>query len=268
MIVKNTNEEYHSGEGVSKSDLDLIHSCPEKYRYKQDHPGQDQTPALLFGSAVHKLILEPNTFNKEYAVFADYDKRTKNGKEMYKKFLDRLNGRKEITESDLMVMQTMRDVVMSHPKARMLLTGGKTETSYYWIDPRTGTLCKCRPDKVNRGYIIDLKTTSDASPEGFEKSMMKYRYHVQAAWYLRGYEAATGIKPEGFIFIAVEKNPPYSVAVYLCDDLSIEIGAREADEDLDVFVKCSEIGKWHGYGGEKDLILPIGLPDYILRKEI
>lgn len=268
MIVKNTNEEYHSGEGVSKSDLDLIHACPEKYRYKKDHPGDDQTPALLFGSAVHKLILEPEGFYDEYAVFPDCDKRTKDGKAMYHNFLDRLNGRTEIAESDLAVMLSMRDAVMQHSKARTLLTGGVTETSYYWKDLRTGTLCKCRPDKVNRGYIIDLKTTADASPEGFEKSMMKYRYHVQAAWYLRGYEAATGIKPEGFIFIAVEKKPPFSVAVYLCGDVTAEIGAREADEDLDVFVHCAESGNWYGYGGEKNSILPIDLPDYILRKEV
>ncbi len=268
MIVKNTNEEYHSGEGVSKSDLDLIRVCPEKYRYKKDHPEEDQTLALLFGSAVHKLILEPESFCDEYAVFPDCDKRTKDGKAMYHNFLDRLNGRTEIPESDHTIMLAMRDAVMKNPKARSLLTGGVTETSYYWHDLRTGTLCKCRPDKVNKGYLVDLKTTSDASPEGFSRSLMAYRYHVQAAWYLRGYEAATGVRPEGFVFIAVEKKPPFSVALYLCGDVTVEIGAREADEDLDVLVQCSESGNWYGYGGEKDLILPVELPEWILRKEI
>ncbi|MDE7234713.1 MAG: PD-(D/E)XK nuclease-like domain-containing protein, partial [Ruminiclostridium sp.] len=130
MIVKNTNEEYHSGGGISKSDLDLIHTCPEKYRYKQDNPGEEQTPALLFGSAVHKLILEPERFYDEYAVFPACDKRTKDGKAMYHNFIDRLNGRTEIPESDFEVMCAMRDAVMCHQKARTLLTGGITETSY------------------------------------------------------------------------------------------------------------------------------------------
>lgn len=266
-IIKNTNAEYHSGEGVSKSDLDLLHECPEKYRYKKDNPEEEQTPALLFGSLVHKLILEPDEFDKEYAVTPVCDKRTKEGKAIYANYLETLNNRTEITESDYEKAVAMRDTVMSNPKAKSLLTGGTTETSYYWNDSRTGVLCKCRPDKVNKGYIIDLKTTGDASPSGFAKSLNDYRYHVQAAWYLRGYEAATGIKPEGFIFIAVEKKAPYSTAIYVCNDISAEIGAREADQDIDIFVSCSESGNWYGYGGEKNEVMSIDLPQWVLKQQ-
>ena len=33
--------------------------------------------------------------------------------------------------------------------------------------------------------VIDVKTTSDASPEGFGKSSWNLGYHVQAAFYRR-----------------------------------------------------------------------------------
>lgn len=267
MTIKNTNAEYHSGEGVSKSDLDLLHECPEKYRYKKDNPTEEQSPTLLFGSVVHKLILEPEEFESEFAIIPECDKRTKEGKTKYAEYLETLGSRTGITKSDYERAVAMRDAVMSNPKAEYLLTGGTTETSYYWNDSRTDVLCKCRPDKVNKGYIIDLKTTGDASPSSFSKSLNDYRYHVQAAWYLRGYEAATGIKPEGFIFIAVEKKPPYSTAIYVCNDVSAEIGAREADDDLDIFVTCTESNNWYGYGGEKNEVMPIDIPQWILKQQ-
>lgn len=265
-IIKNSNADYHNGEGVSKSDLDLIHTCPEKYRCKKDNPEEEQTPALLFGSAFHKLLLEPAEFSSEYAVAPSCDKRTKEGKALYAEFTETVGDRKEISAADYEKAQEMAKAVLSNPKAAALLTDGTTETSYYWTDNRTGTLCKCRPDKVNKGYLIDLKTTEDASPEGFANALNRYRYHVQAAWYLRGYEAATGIKPEGFVFIAVEKNPPYSTAIYICDDVTVDIGAQEADRDLDIYASCLVSGNWYGYGGEKSEVMTINLPQWKLKQ--
>lgn len=266
-IIKNTNKEYHSGDGVSKSDLDMLHVCPAKYRYRKDNPEDHDTPALLFGSMVHKLILEPDDFDSEFVIAPECDKRTKAGKQMYDEFLESVGDRKIVTAADREIGLAMRDSVMKDPKAAKLLTGGDTETSYYWNDERTGVLCKCRPDKVNLNYIIDLKTTEDASRDGFARSLLNFRYYVQAAWYLKGYEAATGIKPDGFIFVAVEKKPPYATAIYVVNDATIEIGTKEAAEDLDTFVRCTESGNWYGYGGENNDAMTIDLPSWALKRK-
>ena len=79
----------------------------------------------------------------------------------------------------------------------------------------TGLQCKCRPDWISAdgGILVDLKTTEDASPREFQRSIAKWRYHVQAGWYMAGIEAAYGTRPSGFIFIAVEKKPPFAVGV-------------------------------------------------------
>lgn len=265
--IKNTNKEYHNGDGVSKSDLDLLHSCPAKYRYRKDNPDDNETPAMLFGSMVHKLILEPEDFGNEFAVAPECDRRTKAGKAIFDEFAAKSGGRKVVAASDYEIGKAMRDAVMAHPKAAKLLTGGETETSYYWIDERTGILCKSRPDKVNLGYIIDLKTTEDASRDGFARSVLNFRYHVQAAWYLKGYEEAMGIAPEGFIFIAVEKKPPYAVAIYVVNDITIELGEKEAAADLDIYAACAQSGKWYGYGGENDEVMTIDLPDWAIKRK-
>ena len=102
----------------------------------------------------------------------------------------------------------MAAAVRSHQAAAELLRDGQAEQSFWWDDADTGLRCKCRPDWLNGATVIDLKTTTDASPAGFAKSCATFRYHVQASHYLAGLPA------ERFIFIAVEKVYPYAVGVY------------------------------------------------------
>ena len=84
-----TNKEYHAHPAISKSDLDLAHRSPMHYQYRKEHPQGSQTPALLIGSAVHKMVLESSTFDEEFAVLDDaIDRRTKAGKEAYSTFLE------------------------------------------------------------------------------------------------------------------------------------------------------------------------------------
>ena len=51
------------------------------------------------------------------------------------------------------------------------------------------------------------------------------------------------------------------------NDISAEIGAREADQDIDIFVSCSESGNWYGYGGEKNEVMSIDLPQWVLKQQ-
>ena len=62
-----TEKEYNEAEGVRRSDLWRMEDSAEKFRYFLNHP-VEQTPAMAFGSACHKMILEPNDFGSEYAV--------------------------------------------------------------------------------------------------------------------------------------------------------------------------------------------------------
>ena len=131
---------------------------------------------------------------------------------------------------------------------------GLCEQSYQWQDSQTGEICKSRPDfHTDDGkLIVDLKTTSDASELGFQKSVHNFRYHVQAGFYLRSIKEA-----EQFVFIAVESKPPYLVAVYNASPEMIAAGNRVADKNLSTLAQCRKSGKWIGYSEEiKTLDLP------------
>lgn len=259
-----TNAEYHAHPAVSKSDLDAVHRSPMHYLYRRENP-QQPTSALLTGSVVHKMVLEPETFAEEYIAAPAIDRRTKAGKEEYAAFEQEAAGKIIVPKDMIVLAGNIAEAISHHKKARALLSGGKAETSHFWTDIRTGIECKCRPDYLRSGFCVDLKTTQDASPEAFEKAAYNYRYYVQAHWYLQGLKQCGVTDAEDFVFVAVEKEPPYAVAVYFADELMLALGEREARADLDLLSACKNTGLYHGYDED---IQPLSLPKWAAREFI
>lgn len=258
-----TNKEYHQAEGISKSDLDLIHKSPLHFITAKAQP-EKQTEALLFGSALHKYILEREDYNSEFTTAPICDRRTKEGKTIYAEFLEQSVGKNIVTQEQQDKIIGMNEAVFKHPLASKLLTDGLAEQSYFWENKDSGILCKCRPDYIKGNYCIDLKTTQSAKPDDFMKSAYNYRYYVQAYWYLKGLKAV-GLEVENFIFVAVEKEPPYAICVYVASEEFLKLGEIEAEADLAVYKKCLETGNWHGYD-ETPEVHSLELPNWA-RKE-
>lgn len=64
-----SNAEYHGGEGVSKSGLDLVRRSPMHYKaVRMAANDNEPTPAQAIGTAAHSIILEPKEFAKEYCL--------------------------------------------------------------------------------------------------------------------------------------------------------------------------------------------------------
>jgi exodeoxyribonuclease VIII len=175
-------------------------------------------------------------------------------------------GRTILTDEQHAQLMAMRDAVMDHPMARALLTNrpGVAEHSVYWNDPITGELCRCRPDFWREDdVIVDVKTTDDASPEGFAKSIANWRYDVQDPYYRDGIKLATGRTIKAFVFLAVEKKFPHAVGCYVLDQESIELGRAQYRADLNRFHECRVSATWPGYG---DKIQTITLPAWHAKK--
>lgn len=266
------NAEYHRHRAIGKSHLDAVARSPLHYWARYVDPSRKPeapTPAMVLGSALHSRVLEPEKFPGEYVRAPDVDRRTKDGKAAWAEL--EASGATVLSAADWSLCSGMADAVRSHLAAdRLLSRAGGAELSLFWTDQRTGLECKCRPDYLtDDGWIVDLKTTEDASPSGFAKSALNFRYHVQAAWYLRGVRQSGG-EPRGFVFIAVEKKPPHAVAVYLADDDMVRLGLAEADRCLNRLAECFETEHWPGYGHDVQVLsLPAwaikssGVSDYV-----
>jgi len=260
------NADYHAHPAISKSHLDLIARSPLHYWARYIDPKRvipEPTPAMRIGSAVHTHVLELHKWDTDYIVAPDgLDRRTKAGKEAWAAFEAEANGRTVLSREDADLVMHMGRAVLGHPAAALLLNmNGEAETTHMWTEPTTGLQCKCRPDWLTKhGIMVDLKTTEDASPREFRRSIAKWRYHVQAGWYTAGLEAAGNTKPAGFIFIAVEKKPPFAVGVYAADEQMIDRGYQSAMRDLQTLAECKASGRWPAYS---DRIEPISLPAWM-----
>lgn len=261
-----TAENYHKcTDYIGKSGLDLIARSPKHYwaKYLSPDAGEDdQTPALLFGALVHCLILEPAQFEQRYEIIAaNTNKRTGD----WRKFKDEHQHKQLIDAADYERALCIRGAVQGHPEAARLLTlaHGVAEKPMWARDPVTSVLVKIKPDFHNEklGAFVDVKTTADASYEKFARDVFKLRYHVQDAFY-SDVAAWSGVPVRAFAFIAVEKEPPYEVAVYCLDDDSRELGRAAYREDLNAYAACLDSGVWHGYDRQ---IQAMRLPTWAFR---
>nr|DAD96050.1 MAG TPA: Exodeoxyribonuclease 8 [Myoviridae sp. ctpjm1]DAS09538.1 MAG TPA: Exodeoxyribonuclease 8 [Bacteriophage sp.] len=98
-----------------------------------------------------------------------------------------------------------------------------------------------------------------SAPAAFAKTCANYRYHVQDAFYSEGYYRAAGHWPAGFVFIAVEKKPPYSVGVYTLDDTAKACGRELWQRELRSLKHARETNAWQStYSSDiRTLSLPV-----------
>jgi exodeoxyribonuclease VIII len=246
-----------------------------------DHP-ETPTPAMILGAAAHCLILEPDRFAEQFAVAGrccavkKTGERCENpgkacaGDEWFcgvhaKGIGGGGDGRTILSPDDAEAVRGMAAAVNAHPAARALLDRvAQVELSAFWTDQASGVFCKGRIDLLTKDNVIgDLKTTEDdASPEGFARSVCKYKYHVQAIHYLRGLLASMATACDDYQIIAVEKSAPYAVAVYRINEEQLMLGKNQIDEMLTRWAECEKSATWPAYA---DGVVELSLPAWAVR---
>lgn len=233
---------YDNIPALRRSALWELRKSPAHYKYYVENP-PEATPSLMFGTAVHMALLEPERFKNSYIVSPKIDRRTKEGKEAYAALME--SGKDILSEEDGEKIAAMVNAVMEHPIASKLISG-EHEVPIEWEDPKTSERCKCRPDIIHENIIVDYKTTISCEDGVFEASTRKYGYQLQAAMYREGL-LQTRFDNYGFAFIAQEKTPPYAVRVYMCDEGWIDDGVSIYRELLDLYHDCKIKNEWKGY---------------------
>jgi hypothetical protein len=226
------NNTYHNGPGISSSNI-------RRFSQSQLHALEEvveQTPAMMFGSAAHSLIVEG-----EAAFFSDVvtitgSPYTNTNKQLKKDSLEK--GLSVITEEQRDTIYSMNNSLVQEAEPYLRpnkdypqVFKSSKEVSIYWYEQ--DLLCKTRADVVCNAFdntfgedaivLVDYKTTSDCSVRGFTNSVRRYSYDLQAAWYKRGFERA-GFKVADFVFVAQEKKPPYANKVFKMNHADMEIG--------------------------------------------
>lgn len=264
-----TEKEYRSHPSVSRSELwRLITESPEKFMYYRENP-HPPTNALIFGQAFHMAVLQPEIYDDNFAVAPDVDLRTKIGKEIWAKFTAQNADKTAISAEWQETISRMKEKLFADPFVKKLLSG-KPEEPYFWTDELTGEGCKCRADCVTEiggnVYVVDIKTCENAATDVFMRKSVDYGYPLQAGMYCEGVKKATG-KECSFVFVAIEKSPPYAVNIMQADEVYRQYGFDIFREAIGIYHDCKINNNWYGYLGKFHNINVLGLPAY-LAKEI
>lgn len=247
-----SNADYHAGDGVSKSQLDMVAKTPALLKWIKSAPQDTEgITALNMGSALHCRLLEPDEFNKRFVVAPKFNRRTNQGKEDEKAFLsERASEGITVIEADEgRKLDLMCGSALAHPAARWILEQpGHCEASMFWNDGETGELCRIRPDKWlnEHNVIVDVKTVADV--EDFSRHIERFRYHVQDAMYREGAFRVTGHQ-HGFFFIAISKTLDcgrYPVRVFELDSADVDTGHKLFRRDLNTWHECRTNDEWGG----------------------
>lgn len=281
-------EYFADKDSISASGLKKLKTSPAHFKFGEEIKDSE---ALLFGSAYHCFVLEPDRFEKEYYVFDDsiacdaiVAKGAAEGKEVknvratkaYKEWEEsemRVVGEKNVIQKpDFNRIKEMKSKLFSHPYAKMLLSNGEPEVGLKGtISTMAGDInVKLKPDyiKVGKHLVVDLKTARDASLDAFTKDAAKLNYHIQAAFYSDILSQMDNNRPYTFIFIAQEKTRPYAFNLFECSAQFISQGRYEYEMLLQLYKHCLDRNYWPGYQcfcNNRYGLLELNLPNYSIK---
>jgi len=250
--------DYHSGPGISRSSLIHFQRSPFHYWHNAMNPFKEEKEpvdvikkvnSLDFGNALHTYILEPDTFFDRYVVLEKVNRATKEGKALYAEIKNFAEQRslQIICREAFAEIQAMNRSLQSNEDARGLIADALYERSIYWNDPNTDLLCKVRPDIWHSNMIVDLKTCQSASYKDFQRSIIGYGYHVQAGMIQEAIKHVLNEKIKNFVYVAIEKDPPYAVAVYQLEEMAIEHGVAQFRHLIRGVRECIDNNHWPSY---------------------
>lgn len=120
------------------------------------------------------------------------------------------------------------------------------ELSLYWT--ADGVACKARLDRLvlekDRALVLDLKTTDSIDSKKFlSKVLGDMNYLFQSAWYTEATEAAFKV-PASFIFIGIERTPPYATRVFEVSSEMLAEGRRQTCRARQLLLDCMSTNNW------------------------
>lgn len=273
--------EYHAFRAASASGLRVIHARTPAHLRKTWDDQDKPSLALVLGTLIHGLVLEPQTPLPRIAIVPDtytvpadakpakgapgpgevvpWNNRAKYCRDW--KALQEAAGKIILDAEDMATVRECAESVGQCAEASELLrTSAHRESTLVW-ETEARTPCKARLDAWGDGIVVDIKTTTDASPDGFRRHAYDLGYHLQAAWYVDGLEALTGWKAS-FYFVAVEKDSRLVTVHHATHDF-LQRGREAYGRALAQFEEAWASGVWAGYASG---IHDLDVPEWVVRK--
>jgi len=195
---------YHADAAIGSTGMKKLAENPPAYWWDSPHNTMREedidTPARLFGRAVHKFVLEGRAaFEVAYAP-TEFSGSTKAGKEERERIAGA--GKQPIKRDDWNRIMMAGTIIRANPEISGAFSGGQPEVSIFW--ERDGIRRKARFDYLKPRAIVDLKSNANTMDIDFvascRKSIGSYRYDVQAAHYFDARALMPQLVAQGAVF--------------------------------------------------------------------
>jgi hypothetical protein len=108
--------------------------------------------------------------------------------------------------------------------------------------------------------IVDVKTARSANPKDLQRSVVDWGYHLQEAFYRRGWRHLFGSEPD-FVFSFHEKprdpnEEPVPPVLIELDRQFRMAGEREITRLMQLHQECTSSGNWPSYTQGITLLSP------------
>lgn len=210
----------HLGQhALSSSSLKKLLQSPKAYQASLR--ASDSSQALRDGRLVHLAVLEKHKLQD--LVIINGTKAKKEFKEAVVEYGDHM----VYTESEMNNAYWVADAVHSNDEASFLLNDCEYEVP--GVAMIEDIAFRAKADALGSGgsVIIDLKTTS-AGVNEFYYSARKYNYGLQAALYMRIFNATD------FIFLVVDKFTK-DIGIFSCSGEFLEKGSDDIHRGIDIY---------------------------------
>lgn len=257
-------EEYSRIDAINGSSIVHMRKSPMYYRFMLDNP-QPPTPAMILGTATHRMILEPERAG-DLAVWGEAEGENVRRGKVWDAFQASHSGKLIVTKAERDAMVGMAIAARKYaPIYKYAAAKGETEVVMVWRDEMTGRLFKGRVDKLCKpGHtIFDLKTTRSCQKYKFGSQAYQLGYHIKMAMYWSGYRALTDHEPK-LALGAIESKAPYESAVYRITSDTILQGLEDLAALLKKLAECEESDRWPAAEPEE---LELSLPSYAYPQE-
>jgi hypothetical protein len=194
------------------------------------------------GNLAHTLILEPELFNVEFAIFEGF---RKSGKEfeIFKSIEMESANRTIISRGQYNKVEGWVKAFFRNGTANMLLDGCNSEMSVF--GELNGMPLKARADAINieKGYIIDLKTSGyETDLDNFKFTLESMEYDLSASLYCQMFERAFN-KPFTFYWIVLGKKSK-TCDIYKMSEDTRNKGTYKVRKAINLWKKCTTSGVW------------------------
>lgn len=165
----------------------------------------------------------------------------------------------EMLEASNAVKMLFRDEVI---KAFFDASRKQVMVTAEWHDAATGLVIpvRCLMDLVPgldsefRKSLADLKSTRSAALHSFKRFAFNMGYHIQAAFDLDIYVAATGEDRCNWCFVLQENYAPFQTGKRLMSQAFLELGRVEYRKLLTNYCWCLKHNTWPGYDDTDEAI--------------